>query len=479
LFLVLAGGAVLRVLQYAHNRSLWLDEAMLANNVIDLPLSQLMPPHLFKVAPFGFLVAVKQVIGVLGSSELAFRLIPVLAGLASLFLLLAVTRQILSPDEQLLALALFALSPPLVFYSSEAKWYSSDVLIALAITTAAMGYLKAPTRRNLLGLGIAGAVAVWVSYPAIFVLAAAGPVMLWSDRSQRRPLLPVLVVGSSWIASFIGSFFLMMQDFTSNEALLRYWSEAFAPFPPLAWSDVAWYGNSFLDLLEDTLGLGRPFVGFAAFLSIVGVVRLWQRRRFAVLLLLGPLGAAVIASMARLYPVEGRVALFWSPALAICVAAGAGLPTNDGHRRWTMLLVAALLLPAPTTTVLTLLQGQTIQVEPAEETRPLLQEMVPKVGADDSIYVYYGARSAVRFYARRMDWNHPLHFGDSHRHSPEGYLRDIDELPGARVWLVFSHVYTSPRGNEERLIVDHMRGRRKPVATIRAPGASAYCFDLR
>jgi hypothetical protein len=470
---------VVRVVQYARNRSLWLDEAMLANDVIDLSLTRLMPPHLLKVAPFGFLAAEKLVIGVFGSSELAFRLVPVAAGLGSLVLLYAVSREVLARDEQLLALSLFALSPPLIFYSSEAKSYSSDVLIALAITTAVMWYLKAPSRRGLLGIGIAGAVAVWVSYPAIFVLAAAGPVMLWSDRSQRRPLRPVVVMGGSWMVSFVACYDLTMRDFTANESLLRYWSAAFAPFPPLTWSDVAWYGDRYLGLLENPLGLERPFVGLAAFLSIVGVVRLWQCRRVAVLLLLGPLWATVIASMARLYPMEGRVVLFWSPALVICVAAGAGCVINRGQRRWTMLLVAVLLLLAPTKTALTLIQGQTIHVEPAEETRPLLQELAPQVRAEDSVYVYYGARSAVRFYARRMGWNHPLHLGASHRRSPEGYLHDVDELRGPRVWLVFSHVHTGARGNEERLIVDHLKRRRELSAAIRKPGASAYCFDLR
>jgi uncharacterized membrane protein len=132
--LVLATGAVLRVLQYARARSLWLDEAMLANNVIELPLTQLMPPHLFKVAPFGFLAAEKLVISILGTSELAFRLIPLLAGLGSLVLLHVATREILGGHERLLALASFALSPPLIFYASEAKSDSSDVFGRAATT---------------------------------------------------------------------------------------------------------------------------------------------------------------------------------------------------------------------------------------------------------------------------------------------------------------------------------------------------------
>jgi hypothetical protein len=478
-FLILAGGAALRILQYGRARSLWLDEAMLANNVIDLPLARLMPPHLFKVAPFGFLAVEKLIIGALGSSELAFRLIPLLAALGSLLLLHVASRELLGEQERLLALACFALSPPLIFYASEAKSYSSDVFVVLAITTAVMSYLKAPSGRSLLALGVGGAMAVWVSYPAIFVLATVGPVVLWHHRSQARPLWPVVAAGASWLASFLGCYQLTMRKFASHEALLSYWSQWFAPFPPHGWSDLAWYGNRLLALFEHPLGLERPFVGLAAFLSIAGVVRLWRRNRTAAVLLLGPLFATLVASTRELYPVEGRVVLFWCPALVLLVASGAGSAPDGSARSWTVLLAAALLLLAPAQTARGLLQGRTIHVEPAEEMRPLLEEMVPQVQAGDSVYVYYGARSAVAYYARRMDWNHPLHLGASHRLEPERYRQDVDQLRGARLWLIFSHVHTGPRGDERRLILNHLRRERRPITKILKPGASAYLFDLR
>lgn len=460
-------------------RSLWLDEAMLATSVMDLPLSRLMPPHMFKVAPFGFVAAEKLVIGVLGTGELAFRLIPLLAGLGSLALFYAASRVLLEEREQLLALAIVALSPPLVFFSSEAKPYSSDVFVLLAITTVALSYLNAPSGRMLLGLGVLGAVAVWVSYPAVFVLAAAGPLVLWSQWSGRRPLRPVVVVGVMWLASFFACYQITIRGFAAREALQRYWTTAFAPFPPLSWSDVAWYGQHLLAPFHHPVGFPKLLVGLAAPLFIVGVVRLWRRRRVATLLLFVPLGATIVASMGRLYPLEGRLVLFWAPALALGVSAGAGTLAIDGRRRWATLVVAVLLLFSPAMTGLSLLQGRTIQVEPAEETRPLVNELRRRVRARDAVYVYYGARSAVRYYARRMGWTHPLHYAVSHRGDPEGYLQDVDAFRGARLWVVFSHVHRGPGGDERRLILDHLRRQTEPVERILKPGASAYCFDLR
>ena len=465
----------MRLAQYARARSLWLDEAMLANNVIELPLTRLMPPHLIKVAPFGFLAAEKLVIGILGTSEIAFRLIPLLAALGSLVLLYVASRQLLDQRERLLALAIFALSPPLIYFASEAKPYSSDVFITLALTIAVLYYLRAPSGRLLVGLGAAGVIAVWFSYPAIFLLAVVGPIMLWIDRTQSRPLWPVLAVGASWVASFVGCYELTMRDFATQESLVSYWSSAFAPFPPLAWSDLAWYGDRFSDLFDELLGTAKSITGLALFLAVVGAVRMWKRRRVEALVVLGPLGATLIASMAQRYPVEGRVVLFWCPALVLCLAAGAGSLTSDTRLRWVTALLAAMLLLAPVESAFTLAKGRTINVEPAEEMGPLLQELVHRVKTGDAVYVYYGAQSAASYYARRLGWNHRLHLGKRHRDDPESLLLEIDRLRADRLWLIFSHVHHGTHGNEKRLILDHVKRRGRIIQRIQKPGAWAFC----
>jgi hypothetical protein len=56
-WVIIGFGAVLRVLQYLYNRSLWNDEAGLALNIVGRSFAGLLQPLSYgQAAPFGFLV---------------------------------------------------------------------------------------------------------------------------------------------------------------------------------------------------------------------------------------------------------------------------------------------------------------------------------------------------------------------------------------------------------------------------------------
>ena len=132
--LLIAFGLVLRIGRYLQDRSLWLDETYLALNLMSRSYSGLTGSLDFEQgAPIGFLALEKFAISALGDSERSFRLFPLLAGLASLVLFWRLALRFLDRRSALLALALFAILEPFVYYSSETKQYSFDVLVALGI----------------------------------------------------------------------------------------------------------------------------------------------------------------------------------------------------------------------------------------------------------------------------------------------------------------------------------------------------------
>ena len=75
---LIAVGIILRVVAYAADPTLWLDEILLARNIIDLPLGALLtePLGLDQVAPRGFLVIERLAVLAFGPGELALRLFP-------------------------------------------------------------------------------------------------------------------------------------------------------------------------------------------------------------------------------------------------------------------------------------------------------------------------------------------------------------------------------------------------------------------
>src|SRR5512134_330155 len=121
-------GMVLRLRQYLTSRSLWVDEAMLALNVVNRSLAGLVQPLDYdQGAPLGFLLVEKLVQLLLGKHELVLRLFPLLAGLLSLGLFALLLRRMeMRGAGGLTALALFALNPRLIYYSSEVKQYILD-----------------------------------------------------------------------------------------------------------------------------------------------------------------------------------------------------------------------------------------------------------------------------------------------------------------------------------------------------------------
>ena len=105
-------GAFLRIYFYIINRSLWVDEAMLALNLVEHSF-----PDLFRQldhnqgAPIGFLLLQKGVIYLLGSQDFILRLIPLLAGLISIPLMYFLSKKYVGQVPALLSLGYFALSP--------------------------------------------------------------------------------------------------------------------------------------------------------------------------------------------------------------------------------------------------------------------------------------------------------------------------------------------------------------------------------
>src|SRR5690242_461144 len=94
---IIAFGLLLRIRAYLFNRSLWIDEAELALNIVRRSLGGLMRPldH-SQAAPAGFLAAERGAVVAFGGGERALRLVPFLAGALVLLLTWRLARKYLA-----------------------------------------------------------------------------------------------------------------------------------------------------------------------------------------------------------------------------------------------------------------------------------------------------------------------------------------------------------------------------------------------
>ena len=363
-------GVLCRVAQYLADRSYWMDEASIVGCLLRLDQSGLFGPlSSTQLAPPGFLAGEWVVIHLLGTSRFAFRLIPLLAGIGSLFLFRELARRCLTPRGEWVAVALFAVADDLIYFASEVKQYSSDLALSLYLLVVAFRVADCGSRTTWqeVRLTAAGIGVVWFSHPAIFTLAGIGLAGLTQAIRQRdrRRVLVWVGIGLAWVASFALVHAVAMRQLGHRRDMWFFWDFAFPPWPPRSTWDLIWPIRRFAFLYASPLNFDLPFgprwsIWPAVLLTLIGWVRLTRVAPMRVALLTLPGVCALGAAYARLYPFHGRLLLFHAPMLLIPLASG----LDSIRSRWLRNLLLAWVVGFPT------LQASYRLVEPRQRDDP-------------------------------------------------------------------------------------------------------------
>ncbi len=352
--IVIGMGIFARLVEYLHNREYWLDETSLAANVTQLSWKHLLGPMgSSQLAPSGFLAIEGGLANVLGDSRRVMRLYPMAGGIAGLFLFLRVAARTLQPKAVLLAVAMFAVSDDLIYFSSEMKQYATDVAAALACLWIGLWACSASaTARQLVALGAAGIVIVWFSHPTAFVLAGVGTVLLLSALHRRawREFAAISVVVLAWLVSFVGVYLTSRSQLGYRRDMWSFWAFAFPPMPPDSVWDATWIARRFLYLFLNPLDFATPLGPRLSALPaliffVVGVGSMGRRNRKALAILIAPVFFTLLANAFHLYPFHGRLVLFLMPSLLLLIAEGAAVVmTTTLHRGVRVAILCSLLL---------------------------------------------------------------------------------------------------------------------------------------
>ncbi|MEO6211105.1 MAG: glycosyltransferase family 39 protein [Gemmatimonadaceae bacterium] len=450
---IVAAGIALRLWQYLGRSALWSDEAAVANNIVSRGYAHLLlhPLANNQAAPVGFLLIEKVAASIFGANELALRVYPLLCSMLALLLLWRVARRLLPPASVALVLIPFAFARPMLFYAAEVKQYSSDLAIALVLLLVALELSDGASKtRALAGAAIIGALAVWLSQPAVLVVAGLGGALLVTsyidargagERREVRALAPIGSVVAAWGLSALGATLVSLRHLTpaSQHFMRVFWGDGFWPLSLAHPSSVAWPAQRVPFILGNQLGIPTS-IGFACvLLAAVGVILTWRTDWRVFTLLLAPLVVALGASATHLYPFGDRLALFLIPSLLLLATIGitgmaALVPAPRGA---SLVLVSA-------TVFLLVVEAQALRTAPPvyrrEEITPALAYLRAKSTAGDAVYVYYGAVPAYTFYDGGAPFPARATMGGCHRGDARGYLTELDAQRGrARVWMLFAH----------------------------------------
>ena len=478
-------GVVLRMAQYALNRSLWLDETMLALNITQRSFIELTQPLSYNQgAPIGFLFMQKFLTQVLGNSDFVLRLLPFVAGVASILVMYKVASVFLEPAGVLVTVGLFAITDKLVYYASEAKQYSSDVLIALLLLFIAYKCLETKTAPgNYIALIVSGVVSMWVSHPASFILVGVG-FCLALDLFSRPDRHRLAWLGSTfliWMINFVILYFVYLRTLAANPALIDYWRDAFMPMPP--WRGVSWFLHSFLTMFTNPVGLvGLITAPIGMIVFLVGCISVFLRKWQLALILIVPFPTILLASGLEKYPFGERLLLFLVPIVLLLIGEGTerirSLVSNISS--WASsgvyLTIVVVLFSGPTS-----LATQNLwNPNRGEDIKPVISYIRQHKLDIDFIYVYYGASSAFTYYAPIYGFGQQDYYiGTESRQKPAKYIRELDKLKSkGRVWIVFSHNCSWCDVDEEKFFLEHLDEIGSRMDEFRSFLASAYLYSF-
>jgi hypothetical protein len=175
--------AVLRLATLG-SQSFWYDEAFTPVHVLRAGLGATLHnvAHTENAPPLWYVLewAVSRV---LGNGVVALRLLSALAGVATVPVAWAIGRELQGPPTRraaLVAAALVASNPLLVWYSQEARAYGLFVLTASLALLCFVRALREPTGRRLAAFALSASLALLTHYFAVFLLIPMVAWLIWS-----------------------------------------------------------------------------------------------------------------------------------------------------------------------------------------------------------------------------------------------------------------------------------------------------------
>ncbi len=461
--MILLLGALLRVAFFVVDRPLWIDEAMLAANLIERDYEGLLEPMIYgQVAPVGYLMAERFFGDVFGETERAFRIMSLLPSLLTLPFMWWTVRRLLPAREGLVALLLFALSEPLIYYAGELKPYALDVAAVMGLFWLALRIWQDGYRlRDVIGFGVAGVIGLLFSYPAVFGIAVFGGVLILSAGLDRRmkDAASVAVVCLVCAAFFLLLHQMFMKDSASVRHHTGYWEakEAFMPLPPKNLHQLEWFIHRPLDFFVDPMRF-KAF-GLAMVPALIGGALLWKQDKRILAMCVGMPVLILLVSVTKLYPfgtqadlshpILGRVLLFCVPLILLMLAKGLGWVCQQcgSYGRRVMLIWLLVLMVHPTLRVAHMIK------DPAQthDARPALQFLEKHAQAGDLVFTNWPGLMVTNFYWEKYDIAcappEVIREGGNYVAQITDYQKYVDFFEGwkgKRVWIFFLHTDDIP-----------------------------------
>jgi len=434
------------------NKSLWVDEFLLALNFQGHDWSHLLHPldH-HQMAPIGFLMACKIFAVLFNNQDFAFKIIPALGWIFS-WLLLKKTMEFFHISKTWVwgGLALFSSNFILLSYAYEFKQYSTDGCCSLLIFYIYLITKDKSDFSSWIKFGLVSALCILFSNVAVIVLSALGLMDLLKRGKVffTSHLFKTLLVLVFFFAMYF-MFFLFQHP--SEQYMLQYWTSKNAFFPSPHLTTFLWH--KFQIILEITFN--QKFIGMMFLVVFCFSILLQRKRNFLGIqnIFWALLFLHLIMSGIKKYPFENRFLLYTIPFALLSLIYQ--LNEFKVESKWNGNKQKFLNTLSIFAMILGISYGLFIKVnkvtEPKEDLKSALTQLEEKAPDIDLIYVSEGAEVGFLYYKHFFPKINSIPYTLAKNTSTESFFSEKN----SNLAIVFSHY--SPYDNKEQKFENHVR----------------------
>jgi len=317
---------IVRIIMYINCRSLWLDEAALAESIVLRNWLELLATPLSngQFAPVLYVIVVKAIGSVFGYSERSLRIFSFFAFIGLLILEVIFLKKIFNFNNCKIAfvLVMSALLPSYIWYSNELKPYMSDVFFVLLIILLYFYYTQGKIKLPI--LTISYILILGFSSPAVFFI---GGTLLFEFVSailnkNKKQILYIAISGIAILAVFALYYHWWMEPV--SEGMKNYWDNEARNISIIRrimsiFSCMRYiYGNVFI----------WGFVWFLVPFALLGIYSLCKSKNKIACSLIFSLSLAILASSIGKWPLAARLWLFLPAIVFIFTPIGTDIILN-------------------------------------------------------------------------------------------------------------------------------------------------------
>ena len=435
LLLIILFGVFLRLKGLLINPSMWHDECALGWNIRFKNYSDFFGILRFmQMAPPFFMVATKLTTKIFGLNDIVLRLLPFLAGIASLiaFYFLASTN-LKFKFAVLCAVFFFAINQQLINYSFEFKPYNIDVLFTIIclLFFINLNMQKISTKKTFF-YGLLLAIVPWFSFVSVFTIAGGFLNLFFkhikSDWRKKLLLaLPIMISGLIYLKIYL------MNNYTGTH-MVNYWQNSFVNANPFF----------FLHLLVENMKyffFPSQYALFMLILLIWGAVIFLREKSPFINISLTSFILLIVASFLHFYPFSSRLVLFLVPIFLLLILKPLDLISSAKRFRSFIIIALALFTFFPQI-IQTADFIRTKNISKGENPREMMEFLVKNLKEGDIIVVNNASNTEFEYYSSFYNIENKI-FRENLANKPDAsYLSLLDNFPKGHYWFYLPFDYS-------------------------------------